>query len=57
MQNFNKAQDGHLAAITPIPTVLAGIYPGSKNDLSKVEDGDVVAVPMMLQIQLVLITF
>ena len=45
MQNFNKSQDGHLAAITTIPTVLAGIYPGSKNDLSKVEDGDVVAVP------------
>lgn len=45
MQNFNNSQDGHLAAITAIPTVLAGIYPGSKNDLSKVEDGDVVAVP------------
>jgi D-methionine transport system substrate-binding protein len=45
MQNFNKLQDGHLAALTPIPTVPAGIYPGAKNDLSKVEDGDMVAVP------------
>lgn len=45
MDNFNKRQDGRLAAITPIPTVLAGIYPGAKNELSKVEDGDVVAVP------------
>ena len=45
MENFNKSQDGHLAALTPIPTVPAGIYPGEKNDLSKVEDGDSVAVP------------
>lgn len=45
MENFNKSQDGHLAALTPIPTVPAGIYPGAKNDLSKVEDGDMIAVP------------
>ncbi len=45
MDNFNQSQDGHLAALTPIPTVLAGIYPGEKNDLSKVEDGDSIAVP------------
>lgn len=45
MDNFNKSQDGHLAALTPIPTVLAGIYPGEKNDLNAVEDGDMIAVP------------
>lgn len=45
MENFNKSQDGHLAALTPIPTVPAGIYPGAKNDLSKVADGDMIAVP------------
>lgn len=43
--NFNKLQDGKLVTLTPIPTVPAGIYPGAKNDLSKVEDGDTVAVP------------
>lgn len=45
MNDFNKKQNGHLAAITPIPTVLAGIYPGAKSDLSQVADGDTVAVP------------
>lgn len=45
MENFNKSQDGHLAALTPIPTVPAGIYPGAKNDLSKVAGGDMIAVP------------
>ena len=45
MNDFNKKQNGHLAAITPIPTVLAGIYPGAKNDLKQVADGDTVAVP------------
>ena len=45
MNDFNKKQNGHLAAITPIPTVLAGIYPGVKSDLSQVADGDTVAVP------------
>jgi D-methionine transport system substrate-binding protein len=45
MQNFNKLQNGHLAALTAIPTVPAGIYPGAKNDLSKVADGDMIAIP------------
>ena len=45
MENFNAKQDGHLAAIMPIPTVPAGIYAGSKSDLSQVADGDTVAVP------------
>lgn len=44
-ENFNKLQGGKLVTLTPIPTVPAGIYPGAKNDLSKVEDGDTVAVP------------
>ncbi len=45
MENFNKKQNGHLAAVTPIPTVPAGIYAGSKNDLKQVSDGDTIAVP------------
>jgi len=45
MNNFNKKQGGHLAALTPIPTVPAGIYAGSKDKLDQVADGDTVAVP------------
>ena len=45
MDNFNKKQGGHLAAITPIPTVPAGIYAGSKTKLDQVADGDTIAVP------------
>lgn len=45
MNDFNKKQGGHLVALTPIPTVLAGIYPGSKTSLDQVTDGSTVAVP------------
>jgi D-methionine transport system substrate-binding protein len=45
MQSFNRHQNGHLAALTPIPTVPSGIYPGAKNSLSDVEDGDNIAIP------------
>ena len=45
MENFNKKQGGHLAAIPPIPTVPAGIFAGSKTSLDQVADGDTVAVP------------
>lgn len=45
MDNFNNKQNGHLAALTPIPTVPAGIYAGSKSDLQQVADGDSIAVP------------
>lgn len=31
--------------MTPIPTVPAGIYAGSKSDLKQVADGDTIAVP------------
>lgn len=45
MENFNQKQNGHLAAVTPIPTVPAGIFPGSKTSLDQVADGDTIAVP------------
>jgi len=45
MENFNNKQGGHLAALTPIPTVPAGIYPGAKNSLGDISDGAKVAVP------------
>lgn len=45
MDNFNTKQNGHLVAITPIPTVPAGIYAGAKTSLDSVADGDHVAIP------------
>ncbi|WP_295788955.1 MetQ/NlpA family ABC transporter substrate-binding protein [uncultured Veillonella sp.] len=45
MENFNNKQGGHLVALTPIPTVPAGIYPGAKHNLSEIADGDTIAVP------------
>lgn len=45
MENFNKKQNGHLVALTPIPTVPAGIYAGSKSSLDQISDGAKVAVP------------
>ena len=36
MENFNEKQGGHLVALTPIPTVPAGIYAGSKTSLDQV---------------------
>ena len=45
MENFNSKQGGHLAAITPIPTVPAGLYPGSKKSLNEIYDGAKIAIP------------
>lgn len=45
MEDFNKKQNGHLAAITPIPTVPAGIYAGSKTALNQIAEGARIAVP------------
>lgn len=45
MNNFNEKQKGNLAAITPIPTVPAGIYPGAKTALNQISDGARIAVP------------
>ena len=45
MNNFNEKQNGHLAAITPIPTVPAGIYPGAKTVLNQINNGARIAIP------------
>lgn len=42
---FNKNQNADLIGITHIPTILAAIYPGKKNDLKDVADGDRFAIP------------
>lgn len=45
MNNFNEKQNGHLAAITPIPTVPAGIYSGAKTALNQINNGARIAIP------------
>jgi len=45
MNNFNEEKDANLTAITPIPTVPAGIFPGRKTSLEEIEDGDVIGIP------------
>lgn len=45
MANFNEKQKGHLAAVTPIPTVPAGIYPGAKTALNQIGNGARIAIP------------
>ncbi len=45
MKNFNEKQKGNLVAITQIPTVPAGIYPGAKTALNQINDGARIAVP------------
>ena len=45
LEDFNKKQNGHLAAVTPIPTVPAGIYAGSKTALNQITEGARIAVP------------
>ena len=42
---FNKNQGADLYGITAIPTIYAAIYPGAKNDLKDVEEGDHFAIP------------
>lgn len=43
--NFNNERDANLVGITPIPTVPTGIYPGRKDSLDDVAEGDIVAIP------------
>ncbi len=45
MNNFNEKQKGYLAAVSPIPTVPAGIYPGAKAALNQISNGARIAIP------------
>jgi D-methionine transport system substrate-binding protein len=45
MKEFNKKQDGHLAALTAIPTVPSGLFAGKKTSLDQIEDGVKIAIP------------
>ena len=45
MDNFNKSYDGDLVAISPIPTVPAGVYSDKYDSIDDIPNGAKVAVP------------
>lgn len=45
MENFNNETNSDLAAITPIPTVPAGLYSSNHTSLDDVADGHSVGIP------------
>lgn len=45
MNDFNSNQKGHLVAISPIPTVPAGIFSSTHKSLDEIKDGAKIAVP------------
>ncbi|MCI1987161.1 MAG: MetQ/NlpA family ABC transporter substrate-binding protein [Lactobacillus sp.] len=45
LEDFNKNKKAHLVGITPIPTVPAGLFGGSKTSLKQVADGDKIGIP------------
>lgn len=45
MDNFNEAHNGKLVAISPIPTVPAGIFSQTHSSIDEIADGQTVAVP------------
>jgi len=44
-ENFNSEKGANLTKITPIPTVPTGIFPGRKDSLDDIEEGDVIGIP------------
>lgn len=45
MENFNEESGADLAAITPVPTVPAGLYSSRHDNLDEIADGQTVSVP------------
>ena len=45
MENFNAESGADLAAITPVPTVPAGLYSSRHHSLDEIADGQTVSVP------------
>ncbi|MEY8370839.1 MetQ/NlpA family ABC transporter substrate-binding protein [Aerococcaceae bacterium 50-4] len=45
MANFNEEAGADLTAVTPVPTVPAGLFPGTKDDLDTVASGDRIGIP------------
>ncbi|MEI3612343.1 MetQ/NlpA family ABC transporter substrate-binding protein [Pseudogracilibacillus sp. SO30301A] len=44
-ENFNNEKGASLTSITPVPTVPTGIFPGRKDSLDDIEEGDVIGIP------------
>lgn len=44
-ENFNNEKNATLTKVTPIPTVPTGIFPGRKDSLDDIEEGDVIGIP------------
>src|SRR5699024_9795617 len=40
--NFNEEKGANLTKLTPIPTVPTGIFPGRKDNLEDIEEGDTI---------------
>ncbi|MGM0218166.1 MetQ/NlpA family ABC transporter substrate-binding protein [Enterococcus sp. AZ126] len=45
LTNFNENKGTHLVGITAIPTVPAGLFPGKRNTLDEVVEGDKIGIP------------
>lgn len=45
LKNFNETQDGDLVALSPIPTVPAGIFSANHTSIDEITQGASVAVP------------
>lgn len=45
LENFNQEAGADLTAVTPVPTVPTGLFPGTKDDLTAVSSGDRVGIP------------
>lgn len=45
LKNFNKQKKSHFVALTKIPTVPMGIFPGQSKSLKNVKDGAKVGIP------------
>lgn len=45
LANFNEEAGAELTAVTPVPTVPTGLFPGAKDDLAAVSSGDRVGIP------------
>ncbi|OJG55360.1 YaeC family lipoprotein [Enterococcus haemoperoxidus] len=45
LNNFNENKGTHLVGITAIPTVPAGVFPGKRDTLDEVEEGDKIGIP------------
>lgn len=44
-KNFNEEKGANLTMLTPIPTVPTGVFPGKKDSLEEIDEGDTIGIP------------